>query len=89
MSVEHTKLDRLRRKLAQRDQKIAGQDRRIAALEAALAARVLDAKQLPRDITKAVQDALCNVRMIPVFGRRLDRIEVREVPANPGDSHAT
>lgn len=60
---------RLRRKLEKRDKKISGLKRRIAELEHALAV-----KDLPRNVTKAVQEALCNVRMIPVLGIGADRI---------------
>lgn len=76
-------IGRLKRKLAQRDQRIAGLNRRVAGLERALAARVLDSQLLPREITRAVQEALCNVRMIPVFGGRVQRIEVHESKETP------
>lgn len=59
---------RLRRKLEKRDEKIAGLKRRIADLEHALAVKDVEVKRLPRDVTRAVQEALCNVRMIPVLG---------------------
>ena len=59
---------RLRAKLAKRDARIAGLERRIAALEHALAVKDVEVKRLPRDVTRAVQEALCNVRMIPVLG---------------------
>ena len=61
-------IGRLRRKLAKRDEKIAGMKRRIADLEHALAVKDIEVKRLPRDVTRAVQEALCNVRMIPVLG---------------------
>lgn len=61
-------VSRLRRKLEKRDEKIAGLKRRIADLEHALAVKDVEVKRLPRDVTRAVQEALCNVRMIPVFG---------------------
>lgn len=54
---------RLRRKLEKRDKKISGLKRRIADLEHSLAV-----KNMTINVTKAVQDALCNVRMIPVLG---------------------
>ena len=88
MADESTAANRLRRKLKQRDQRIAGLNRRIEQLEQALASRVLDAKQMPREITKAVQDALCNVRMIPVFGGRVSRIDVREVSGDADSAAA-
>ena len=63
---------RLQRKLEKRNARIAGLERRIAKLEASLALRtgdavVVDFSLLRRDLTKAVTDALCNVRMIPVM----------------------
>ena len=42
--------------------------RRIQELEHALAVKDIEVKRLPRDVTRAVQEALCNVRMIPVIG---------------------
>lgn len=59
---------RLRRKLAKRDARIAGLQRRCLSLEVALASRALDVATLTRDVERAVQRALCNVRMIPVLG---------------------
>jgi hypothetical protein len=59
---------RLLRKIEKRDQRIAGLVRRVAMLESALATKDMEAKRLPRDVTRAVQEALCNVRMIPVIG---------------------
>lgn len=59
---------RLRAKLEQRDRRIAGLTRRIAALEAALASKALSVTHMRWDVAHAVQDALCNVRMIPVHG---------------------
>jgi uncharacterized protein (DUF3084 family) len=61
-------VNRLRQKLAKRDEKIAGMKRRIQELEHALAVKDIEVKRLPRDVTRAVQEALCNVRMIPVLG---------------------
>lgn len=73
---------RLRAKLAKRDARIAGLERRISALEHALAVKDTELQRLPRQVVHAVQEALCNVRMIPVLGvRSNDRIiEVREAP---------
>jgi hypothetical protein len=59
---------RLLRKLEKRDLRIAGLQRRVAALESALATKDVEAKRLPREVARAVQEALCNVRMIPVIG---------------------
>lgn len=72
-------IGRLRLKIEKRDRRIEGLMRRISNLEAALATRTIMAERLPSDIAKAVQTALCNVRMIPVLGiRSNDRIiEVR------------
>mgnify|MGYP006315833441 CR=1 FL=1 len=59
---------RLQSKLDKRDQKIVGLKRRIQELEHALAVKDVEVKRLPRDVVRAVQEALCNVRMIPVLG---------------------
>lgn len=59
---------RLRRKLERRDRKIAGLKKRVADLEMLLATREIAARRLPLDVARAVQDALCNIRMIPVHG---------------------
>lgn len=77
--MDDTAFARLRRKMAERDKKIEGLKRRVAALESALATAHFDAKRTPIEIRKAVQDALCNVRMIPVLGigRNARIIEVR------------
>lgn len=64
----HKRAERQRRRVAARDKKIAGLKRRIADLEHALAVKDIEVKRLPRDVTRAVQEALCNVRMIPVLG---------------------
>jgi hypothetical protein len=61
-------LERMMRKVEKRNRRIAGLMRRVAMLESALATKDLEMKRLPRDISRAVQDALCNVRMIPVLG---------------------
>ena len=59
---------RLRRKLEKRDLRIAGLQRRVTALESALATKDIDAKRMPLDVTRAVQHALSNVRLIPIIG---------------------
>jgi len=64
--LNETAENRLRRKLAQRDSRIAGLTRQIELLSAALATAHLENN--PRNISKSVQDALCNVRLIPVLG---------------------
>ena len=75
---------RLIRRLEQRDRKIAGLERKIKRLEKALAWRTIDLESLSRNVRREVQDALCNVRMIPVFGGTRDKVitEVRNTPAN-------
>lgn len=71
--------ERWRRKLAQRDRRIAGLERELAAARTALALQAMKLGRLPIDVERAVQRALCNVRMIPVLGlSSSDRIvEVR------------
>jgi hypothetical protein len=71
---------RLLKRISQRDRRIAGMQRRIVELEHALAVKDVEVKRLPRDVTRAVQEALCNVRMIPVLGIRSNDkiIEVRD-----------
>lgn len=59
---------RLRRKLERRDLKIVGLKKRVADLERMLATREIAARRLPLEVARAVQDALCNIRMIPVHG---------------------
>jgi hypothetical protein len=73
---------RLQRKLQKRDQKIAGLQRRIADLEHALAVKDVEVKRLPRDVTRAVQEALCNVRLIPVHGILGKEAQIVEVKAS-------
>lgn len=59
---------RLLRKIEQRDRRIDGLTRRVAMLESALATKDLDSKRLPLDVVRAVQQALSNVRLIPIIG---------------------
>lgn len=92
------RIDRLQRKVDQKNRRIAGMERRIARLEHSLSIRsdgaiVVDSFSLRKDITKAVQEALCNVRMIPVFGSLRDKqfsvkltAEERESTVTPPDS---
>jgi len=70
---------RLRSKLEQRDRRIAGLQRRIAELEHALAVKDVLVQRLPKDVSRAVQEALCNVRMIPVpgIGKNTRIVEVK------------
>lgn len=83
------KIQRLRRKLEQRDRRIAGLARRLARLEGALAIRsgdtvVVNATDLRRDLARAVTDALCNVRMIPVHNigghHRIAEVRIADTP---------
>jgi hypothetical protein len=80
----------LRRKLAKRERRIAGMQRRINELEITLSLHVTRMERLPERVTKAVQDALCNVRLIPVSGvGRMDKIvEIREIAARKGEGEA-
>lgn len=59
---------RLKAKLARRDRKIAGLQRGIAERNHALVTKLLTLDTLPLKIERAVQHALCNVRLIPVLG---------------------
>lgn len=68
MDEETQKIKRLKRKLEKRDRRIAALEHRIMLLENQIATKDLQAKRLPLDVTRAVQEALCNVRMIPVLG---------------------
>jgi hypothetical protein len=72
---------RIVRRLARRDKRIAGLERKIQQLENALAWRTLDLESLSRNVRREVQDALCNVRMIPVHGFKRDAVitEVRHI----------
>ena len=81
-----TKVKRLQRKLDARNQKIAGLQRRIAKLESNLALRSGDAVVVEwRQLEHAMQNVLCNVRMIPVLGMsKLGRI--LEVKATESDA---
>lgn len=73
------------RRLEQRDKRIAGLERKVKRLEEAMSWRTLDLESLSSNLKRTVQDALCNVRMIPVFGAGKDRViaEVRHTPVNP------
>ena len=72
---------RLRKRIEKRDRRIQGMERKIADLEHVIATQELAARRLPIDVERAVQRALCNVRMIPVFGRPETILEVRNVDA--------
>ena len=57
---------RLRRKIEKKNKIIKGLERKIQILEKELVSRTLDLGSLSRNIRNEVQNALCNVRMIPV-----------------------
>lgn len=82
---------RLRRKLLQRDSRIAGLMRRVADLESALALKDFETKRIPRDVVRAVQEALCNVRMIPVLGigkdARIMEVKMSSAEATARNEH--
>lgn len=62
----------LNNRLAKRDRRIAGMTKKVERLEAALAWRTIDLESLSKNIKNQVQEALCNVRMIPVRGLGTD-----------------
>jgi hypothetical protein len=59
-------ISRLKRRIEKKNKTILGLQRRVQQLESALANRTLDLGNLSRNIRREVQDALCNVRFIPV-----------------------
>lgn len=65
---DNIKISRLRRKLDRKEQKIQGLVRRVQELEHQLAVKETSIRRLPVEIERAVQRALCNVRMIPILG---------------------
>ncbi len=73
---------RLKRKLEQRDRRIKALQERISELQYMLVTEDMEIKRLPRDVTRAVQEALCNVRMIPILGiggdKKIVEIKVTE-----------
>lgn len=78
MAEHEVAMARLQRKLDKKDKRIERLEQHIARLEHTLACRTLDLKSITPDVTKAVSDALCNVRMIPVMGSP-KRLEVKVV----------
>ena len=80
MDRHEVAIARLKRKLAQRDNRITGLENKIKQQNELLFLLEQSVKRTPIEVTRAVQEALCNVRMIPVLGiRSNDRIiEVRE-----------
>jgi len=87
MTTPETKaVARLQAKLARRDRKIAGLERKLKLLQQALGMQSMLMQRLPVDVERAVQRALCNVRMIPVLGiGGSDKIV--EVRASKPESH--
>jgi predicted RNase H-like nuclease (RuvC/YqgF family) len=81
MLKTQTTIGRLQRKIERRDKRISGLERKINQLEKALSWRTIDLESLSKNIRREVQDALCNVRMIPVHGVTKTQIiaEVRNV----------
>ena len=76
MDNESIRILRLQAKLKKRDLRIAGLDRRIRHLEHQLATCRLEQ---PKMLYRTVQEALANVRLIPVHGVGADkRIRVIE-----------
>lgn len=75
---------RYERRIEKRDRRIAGLERKIKRLEEALSWRTIDLESLSRNVGDVVQRALCNVRMIPVFGGKRDKVitEVRHVDSS-------
>lgn len=82
-----TEIERLRRKLAQRDRRIKGLENKLSMVQKALGMQAMLMQRLPIDIEKAVQRALCNVRMIPIIGLRSDDkiVEVRSASKERSD----
>lgn len=76
---------RLVRRLERRDKRIAGLERKIQKLEEALSWRSIDLESLSRNVRREVQDALCNVRMIPVNGLS-SMNQIVEVKTTPEES---
>lgn len=68
--------NRLLRRIEKKNKKIQGLERRIKILERELVNRTLDLGSLSRNIRREVQDALCNVRMIPVHAGMRDKLIV-------------
>lgn len=79
---------RLKRKLAQRDRRIKALEERISELQSALVTKDIEIKRLPRDVTRAVQEALCNVRMIPILGIGGDKkiVEIKVTEQEKGNT---
>lgn len=76
MDNESIQILRLQAKIRKRDRRIEGCERKIRDLEHQLAACKLE---LPKMLHRTVQEALANVRMIPVYGVGADkRIRVIE-----------
>ena len=74
-------IKRLNRKLQRRDKRIKGLERKVSQLQEALAHRSINSQKITLDIRRSVQEAMCNVRHIPVFGLGCEQViaEVRVV----------
>lgn len=83
LSLEEITHQRLIRRIEKRDKRIEGLERKVKKLEEALAWRTLDLESLTDNLHQTVQDALCNVRMIPVGALTQNNriVEVRDIPA--------
>ena len=64
MTTPDITIQRLRKKLSERDKKIAGLQRRVAELDGPVASST----RFDKDVYRIVQDTLSNVRMIPIVG---------------------
>lgn len=86
---EDRTIKQLERKLRKREKHIEGMRREIERLQRSLAMHALRVQSIPSDVERAVQNALCNVRMIPVRGAMgSDRIvEVKASKATPEPTH--
>lgn len=77
--TDAVRVARLERKIYKRDQRISGLKARIAELETVLARNTVDEVRVGRhELARAVTNALCNVRMIPIPKQASsNRIDVR------------
>ena len=73
---------RLVRKIERRDRIIEGLNKKVQRLESELAVRTLDLESLSHNLRREVQHALCNVRMIPVFGGKKDSVIAEVITTN-------
>jgi hypothetical protein len=74
---------RLIRRIEKKDKRIAGLESKVQQLEEALAWRNIDLENLTKNIRHEVQEAVSNMRMIPMNGMARDRfVEIRTYPAS-------